>query len=109
MLPPEKKPQGGRPAKDNRTMVNAMVYWLNTGIAWRDFPERFGPWQSVYDRFRSWAQQGVWEKVFSALIEQDLVDETTLMIDSTTVKVHQHASGVKKGSIMKKLDVPEVD
>lgn len=108
-LPPEKKPQGGRPAKNNRTMLNAIVYWLNTGIAWRDLPERFGPWQSVYGRFRSWTQQGVWEKIFVALIEQDLVDETTLMIDSTTIKVHQHASGVKKGAITKKQDVPEAD
>lgn len=59
--------------------------------------------------FRSWTRQGVWEKIFAALIEQDLVDETTLMIDSTTMKVHQHASGVKKGSITKKQDVPEAD
>lgn len=51
----------------------------------------------------------MWEKVFEALIAQDLVDETTLMIDSTTVKVHQHASGVKKGAITKKPDVPEED
>lgn len=47
LLPPERKPQGGRPAKSNREMLNAMVYWLNTGIPWRDLPERFGPWQSV--------------------------------------------------------------
>ena len=47
MLPPERKPQGDRPGKSNREMLNAMVYWLNTGIPWRDLPERFGPWQSV--------------------------------------------------------------
>lgn len=103
LLPPERKPQGGRPAKDNRLMVHAMLYWLNTGIAWRDLPERFGPWQSVYARFRTWTKQGVWQKVFEALIKQSLVDETTLlMLDSTTVKVHQHGSGVKKGAITKK-------
>ena len=42
LLPPERKAQGGRPAKDNRLMVHAMLYWLNTGIAWRDLPERYG-------------------------------------------------------------------
>lgn len=47
LLPAERKPQGGRPAKSNRKMLNAMVYWLNTSIPWRDLPERFEPWQSV--------------------------------------------------------------
>lgn len=104
MLPPERKSQGGRPAKDNRMMLNGILYWLNTGIPWRDLPERFGPWKSVYTRFRTWTMQGVWEKVFAALIAQDIVDETTLMLDSTTIKVHQHASGVKKGSMMRQQD-----
>ena len=83
-------------------MVDGILYWLNTGIAWRDLPERFGPWQSVYGRFRLWTKQGIWENVLTALIEQDLVDETTLMLDSTAIKVHQHGSGVKKGAITKK-------
>lgn len=83
-------------------MLNAMLYWLNIGIPWRDLPERFGPWQSVYSRFRAWTKAGVWERLLSALIEQDMVDETTLMLDSTIVKVHQHASGVKKGDTTKK-------
>ena len=83
-------------------MLNAILYWLNTGIPWRDLPERFGPWQSVYSRFRSWTKAGVWENILIALIEQDWLDETTLMLDSTTIKVHQHASGAKKGDITRK-------
>lgn len=109
LLPPEKKAHGGRPGKSNRQMLNAILYWLNTGIPWRDLPERYGPWQSVYSRFRRWTLAGVWANVLSALIEQDLVDETTLMLDSTTVKVHQHASGVKKGIITKKQGEAEAD
>jgi len=97
LLPPERKPQGGRPAKDNRLMLNAMLYWLNTGVPWRDLPERFGPWKSVYTRWRTWSLQGVWDSVLKSLIEQDLVDETTLMLDSTSVRVHQHGSGQKGG------------
>ena len=96
ILPAERKPQGGRPVKDNRVMLNGIIYWLNTGIPWRDLPERFEPWSSVYSRFNRWTKQGVWEKVFKSLIEQDIVDETTLMIDSTIIKVHQHVSP-KKG------------
>ena len=106
-FPPEKKPQGGRPGKSNREMLNGILYWLNTGIPWRDLPERFGPWQSVYSRFRAWTKAGIWEDILTALIEQDLVDETTLMLDSTTIKVHQHASGVKKGDITRKPDGAE--
>ena len=67
-------------------MLNAILHWLNTGILWRDLPERFGPWQSVYSRFRAWTKAGVWEDILTALIEQDLEDETTLMLDSTTIK-----------------------
>lgn len=97
-LPPERKKGAGRPAKDNRMMLNGIIYWLNTGIPWRDLPERYGPWKSVYTRFSRWTKQGVWERVFNALIEQDIVDETTLMLDSTTIKVHQHGAP-KKGPL----------
>ncbi len=104
LLPPERKPQGGRPAKNNREMLNAILYWLDTGIPWRDLPERYGPWQTVYSRFRTWTLADVWEQVFHALIAQDLVDGTTLMLDSTTVKVHQHGSGAKKGAMTRRPD-----
>lgn len=52
----------------------------------------------------AWTKAGVWERIPSAQIEQDLVDETTLMLDSVAVKVHQHASGAKKGDTAKKTD-----
>lgn len=103
-FPPERKPQGGRPGKSNRMMLNAILYWLNTGIPWRDLPERYGPWQSVYSRFRAWTRADIWGQILDNLIAQNLVDETTLMLDSTTVKVHQHGSGAKKGAIMKRQD-----
>ena len=96
-LPPERNPRGGRPAKDNRVMLNGIIYWLNTGIPWADLPERFGPWKSVYTRFRRWTMQGIWETLLKGLIAEDIVDETTLMLDSTIIKVHQHGSG-KKGA-----------
>ena len=88
-------------------MLNAILYWLNMGIPWRDLPDRFGSWQSVYSQFRAWTKAGVWENILTALIEQELVGETTLMLDSTTIKVHQHASGVKKGGITRKPDGAE--
>ena len=77
MLLQERKVQRGHPAKDTRIMLNGTIYWLNTGVPWRDLPERFGPWQSI-GRFRSWTLQGVWARVLIALIAQNIVDESTL-------------------------------
>ncbi|MFB0843301.1 transposase [Paenibacillus oleatilyticus] len=54
VLPVERKKQGGRPAKDNRTMLNAMLWIARTGAPWRDLPEYYGSWKSVYTRFRRW-------------------------------------------------------
>ena len=64
-----------------------------------------GAVRPVAERIQSvsaWTKAGVWENILTVLIEQDLVDETTLMLDSTTIKVHQHASGAKKGDITRK-------
>ena len=72
---------------ENNGIGSRISFRLNSGIPWRDLPERFGPWQSVYSRFRAWAKAGVWEDILTALIEQELVDETTLMLDSTTISV----------------------
>ncbi|THF78464.1 transposase [Cohnella fermenti] len=52
LLPPERKPQGGRPAIDNRKMLNGMLWVLRSGAPWRDLPEHYGSWSSVYTRFR---------------------------------------------------------
>jgi putative transposase len=59
-------------------------------------PERFGPWNSVYNRFYNWAERGVWERIFKAL--QLEVDETGSIIDASVVRAHQDASGGKGGS-----------
>jgi transposase len=66
LLPPQ-KPATGRPAKDHRTVVDGILWQLTTGRPWRDLPGRFGPWQTVYSRFRRWRQAGVWDRVLAAL------------------------------------------
>ncbi len=73
-----------------------MVYCLNMGIPWRDLPERFGPCKAYTVDFVHGQKRGVWEDVLTKLIQQDIVNETTLILDNTTIKVHQYASGVKK-------------
>jgi transposase len=88
--------QAGDPgvtAKDNRLFINAVLWIGKTGAPWRDLPERFGPWGSVWKRFDRWAKKGVWKRVFEALQDPDL---EWMILDSTVVRAHQHAAGAEK-------------
>ena len=76
--------------------VDAVIFRARTGIQWRDLPERFGNWKSVYNRFRNWAAKDIWAHVFREL--QLDVDETASIVDGTVVRAHQDASGGKGGS-----------
>ena len=76
LLPPEKPAHRGKPGNDSWVMLNGILYWLNTGIPWRDLPEQYGSWKSVYTRSRRWSLQGVWEHVLGELIARDIVDKS---------------------------------
>ena len=94
-LLPGKIGDPGRSGEDNRLFVNAIVWMARTGAPWRDLPERFGKWNSVFKRFRRWSLKGVWERLGEEL---GLADELeSLMLDSTIVRVHQHGAGAKGG------------
>ena len=93
LLPGRHGTPGAR-AKDNRLFVDAVLWIAKTGAPWRDLPERFGPWNSVWRRFDRWARRGVWQKVFEALQDPDL---EWLILDSTVIRAHPHAAGAKKG------------
>lgn len=99
VLPPENTGEG-RPSKPNRNMLNGMLWISKTGSAWRDLPERFGAWQTVYSRFRLWSKNDIFKKLFEQLTTD--ADMQDLSIDSTSCKAHQHAAGAKKGQKMPK-------
>lgn len=94
-LLPGRAGTSGRNARNNRLFLDAVVYVLCNGGPWRDLPERFGNWNSAWRRFDRWSKSGVWAKLFAAAQDADL---EWIMIDSTTVRAHQHAAGaLKKG------------
>lgn len=88
-LPGQKGGHGGV-AKDNRLFINALFYLAKTGIPWRDLPERFGKWNSIWQRFNRWCRNGVWQRILQEVQDPDL---EWLLIDSTVIRAHPHAAG----------------
>ena len=90
----------GKPWADHRRVVNGILWKLRTGAPWRDLPERYGPWQTCYDRFARWRRDGTWDRLLAhAQTKSDAVGEVVweVGIDSTVVRAHQHAAGARKG------------
>ncbi len=94
-LLPGRQGDAGRSGENNRLFVDAVVWIAKTGAPWRDLPERFGNWNSVFQRFNRWCKQGVWQQVLEVLGGDP--DLEYLLLDSTIVRAHQHAAGAKKG------------
>jgi Putative transposase of IS4/5 family (DUF4096) len=66
LLPPQRPPLG-RPPEDHRTILAGMLWIVRTGAAWRELPATFGPWPTVYSRFRHWRQAGIWQRILETL------------------------------------------
>ncbi len=94
VIPPQAR--GPAATLGDRSFVDAVIYRARTGMPWRDLPERFGPWKSVYNRFRNWSRKGAWERIFKALRLE--VDEEGCIVDGTIIRAHQDAAGGKGGS-----------
>ncbi len=90
----------GRPRLSDRVMLDGVLWVLCSGAAWRDLPERFWPWSTVYQRFRGWRNQGTFDQMLKRLHlrlnEQGLIDLQTWMIDSTAVRATRASSGARK-------------
>ncbi len=102
-LLPAERGRKSRPAHDNRRFLDGMLHVLRVGCPWRDMHERYGKWNSVYVRFRRWAEHGVWDAILATLVEFGLTDDWQHMIDSTTVRGHVSAAGAKGGLIRRLL------
>lgn len=103
LVSPEQKM--GRPRSDDRLVLHGILWILCSGAAWRDLPERFGPWSTVYQRFRDWRDDGTFDRILELerlhirLNREELIDLDIWIIDSTAVRATRASSGAgKKGS-----------
>ena len=99
-LLPGKAEDPGRSARDNREFLEAVLWIARTGAPWRDLPDEFGLWNSVFQRFRRWALKGVFERVFKELSAD--ADFEYVLIDGTIVRLHQHGAGAKGGPAVRR-------
>ena len=90
----------GRPCRDYRQILNGILWILRTGAPWRDLPERYGPWQTVYSRFRRWQREGMWDRLLEHLQrELDAAgrpDWELWCVDGTQVRASRAAAGAPK-------------
>jgi len=97
----------GVTAKDTRLFLEAVLWRVRVGGPWRDLPSGFGEWNSVFRRFRRWALNGVFKRIFEAVSNDP--DFEYIMIDGTIISVHQKASGAKGGLSIRPLVAQKAD
>lgn len=100
--------RGGRPGYNHRLILDGVFWIARTGSPWRDLPEEFGKWSSIYRQFRRWTLAGLWELMLEALNESDIAPDSVQMIDSTVIRAHHQAAGAKGGLKNKVLAAQKV-
>lgn len=93
---------GGRPPADHRRVLDGILWIARTGAPWRDLPDEFGNWNSVWRQFRRWTTAGVWDLLLQALADGGGDADTLQMIDSTIIRAHHCAAGAR-GGLMARL------
>nr|WP_107064164.1 IS5 family transposase [Streptomyces sp. NRRL F-5635] len=101
-------PRGIKPGRPQvwtrRQLIDGIRWRTRTGAPWRDVPERYGPWDRVYDLFRRWQRDGTWARILTQLqAEADVKGLITwdVNVDSTVCRAHQHAAGAAKKDLQK--------
>ena len=104
----ETGPKRGRPPRDHRRVLDGVFWIARTGAQWRDLPDYFGSWSSVYRQFRRWTLSGLWDLLLEALNDTEAVPDSLQMIDSTIIRAHHCAAGARGGLRKKVLDARKV-
>lgn len=97
--------RGGKWA-DHRTVLNGIFWVLNSGAHWRDMPDRYGKWQTIYGRYRRWVREGLFDRILArlhvSLDEYGRIDWSVFDVDGSSIRAHRVAAGASKAS--KKTD-----
>lgn len=97
VLPVQKR--GGR-WNDHRAMLNGIFWVLNSGAPWRDVPERYGHWKTIYGRYRRWTREGLFDRVLKRLhLELDAegrIDWSQFNVDGSNIRADRSAAGARK-------------
>jgi transposase len=92
----------GRPWEDHQRLLNGILWRLHTGAPWRDIPERYGPWETIYSRFRRWREDGTWARILTHLLEdlerQGRLGHELWLVDATVIRASRAAGGAEKKS-----------
>ena len=92
----------GRPWKPHRRMLNGILWRLHSGAPWRDIPPRYGPWQTVYDRFRRWRIDGSWTRILTCLLDHinkhGHLGRDLWCVDASIIRATRAAGGAEKKS-----------
>ncbi len=103
IFPPPAKT--GRPPRNRRTMVDGILWILRTGSPWRDLPEEFGPWETVFGYFNRWNADGTLDKILqrlrAAAVDLAAIDDELWCVDGTVVRAHRCAAGGGKKGVPK--------
>ena len=86
---------------DDRRVINGILFALRTGIPWRDMPEQYGPWSTIYNRFNRWSKAGIWDEIFDAVVDSRNVD--AVMVEATSIRAHPSAAKLKKTDKRRRL------
>lgn len=103
LLPPEDSGRGRPPKIRNREALEGILHILRTGTPWRDLPQAYGAWHTIYMRWQRWVERGVWGNILLLLTRLKRIDLHIVFLDSTVVRAHQHAAGAPKKRATKPL------
>ena len=92
----------GVPRVDDLRVISGIIHVLKRGLQWRDAPSEYGPHKTLYNRFVRWSKMGVFDKIFTALVDAEGVPEQ-LQIDATHLKAHRTAASLLKGGMFPAL------